>query len=212
MSDTIGLDAVAGAVTETWLDDSPGKQTVGNDSGEGAFKIGDRVLVIDGAPAAGSYGVVRSLLPGYSTPIFVRLVSGSAFWYKASDLRHEPVPFSLTPEADAALADAAALERSLDAGDGPWSTTPREAWELNIEFACTELAALLIEKQKAYGAAAINNSPYGWKVHVVTRLHEKISRAIELESDEDLVETFGDLAGVALIGQLKAAGLWRESE
>lgn len=211
MSDTAGLAPVAGAVTETWIDDSSGKQTVGNDSGEGAFAVGDRV-VANCCPGdnlcniVGGSGVVISSSDELAR---VRLDDPSglvsedgATWLHWIDLLPEPVPFSLTPEADAVLGEL---------GE-PWSTTPRETWQLNIEFACTELAALLIEKQKAYGAAAINNSPYGWKVHVITRLHEKLERAISLEDDADLVETFGDLAGVALIGQLKAAGLWRESE
>ena len=76
----------------------------------------------------------------------------------------------------------------------------------------TELVNLLVKKQADYGPNSIQNAPYGPMEGLITRLHDKLSRAANITSNskeinnESLRETFLDIAGYGLIGLLVIDG------
>jgi hypothetical protein len=76
----------------------------------------------------------------------------------------------------------------------------------------TEIVNLLIAKQADYGPNSIQSAPYGAVQGLITRLHDKLSRAANLtvngrtSNNESLRDTFLDIAGYGIIGLMVLDG------
>lgn len=163
------------------------------------FAVGDRVSVNTPGEVwpSGTKGVIDSRSVGAYYDWDVELPNGLRIAFKTSELtllppEEQPIPFELTVEAE------------------PWSTPTSPDYEMSIVTACSVLADLLVKKRKAYGPKAIVDSPYGWEIALITRLHEKFERLVHIQKNpsdssfEDLAESFKDLAGVAILGWIHA--------
>lgn len=86
-----------------------------------------------------------------------------------------------------------------------------------------DLAALLISKQADYGPDAINRAPGGSLNGINVRMHDKLSRVINLTAPqrdggnryvvanhESLRDTYRDLANYAVIATMVLDGTWPE--
>lgn len=105
----------------------------------------------------------------------------------------------------------AILTTSFDAVDWP----EPEPFELAVYEITEGLADLLISKQKDYGPDAITNAPGGPLMGINVRLHDKLSRAINLAQfrptppeHESLLDTYRDLANYAIIALLVLSDEW----
>lgn len=84
-------------------------------------------------------------------------------------------------------------------------STEKERFAAALDEIAKEIADIVYGKHLDYGSNAILGAPYGAIPGVVTRLHDKISRAANLTKgdvspkNESLKDTFIDIAGYAII-------------
>lgn len=94
----------------------------------------------------------------------------------------------------------------------PWSSFEEAASE--TYFGALDL---LMQKQAAYGPKAISGSPGGAINGINVRMHDKLSRAINLADRptvpeyESLLDTYRDVANYAVIAVLVLEGKWPTS-
>jgi hypothetical protein len=102
------------------------------------------------------------------------------------------------------------------------TTPPPAQFEDDVADVMFGLAALLSSKQADYGPGAINNSPGGPLQGINVRMHDKMSRAVNLTSPwedqahvvprhESLRDTYRDLANYAVIAVMVLDGTWPSS-
>jgi hypothetical protein len=88
------------------------------------------------------------------------------------------------------------------------------AFEENAGEIYAELLDVLATKQEDYGPHAINRAPGGPLNGINVRLHDKLSRAINLTSTaarhETVRDTYLDLANYAVIALMVLDGTWPE--
>lgn len=95
-----------------------------------------------------------------------------------------------------------------------------DGYQLTLEDFLDEyalnVAALVASKQRDYGPRAINDAPGGALTGINVRLHDKLARAVNLQTylhpaqNESLFDTYMDIAGYALIAMLYLDGKWPE--
>lgn len=79
-------------------------------------------------------------------------------------------------------------------------------FRLDLMNTADEVVNVVVGKQKDYGSANINSSPFGPVKGLTVRLYDKIARLANLSShdndpeNESLRDTFMDIAGYGLIG------------
>ena len=98
--------------------------------------------------------------------------------------------------------------------------SPMDRFEEAVQETMLDLAATLVSKQNDYGPAAINRAPGGALNGINVRLHDKLSRAINLTppspedvryvvaNHESVRDTYADLANYAVIALLVLDGAW----
>lgn len=83
-----------------------------------------------------------------------------------------------------------------------------------IHKLASEIADLVISKQRDYGNKNILNSPFGAEHGIVVRLYDKLSRVANLidnkkePNNESLDDTFVDIAGYALVALMVRKGVF----
>lgn len=91
------------------------------------------------------------------------------------------------------------------------NTSPRydriEEFRLDLMNTADEVVDVVVSKQKDYGSANINKSPFGPVKGLTVRLYDKVARLANLSDltdkdpeNESLRDTFLDIAGYGLIG------------
>lgn len=87
----------------------------------------------------------------------------------------------------------------------PAGSAEKERFSAALDDLANDIADIVYGKHLDYGSNAILGAPYGAIPGVVTRLHDKISRAANLTKgeispkNESLRDTFIDIAGYAII-------------
>lgn len=87
-----------------------------------------------------------------------------------------------------------------------------DSFEESIRAIATEIAELVISKQKDYGTKNILNSPFGPEQGLVTREYDKLARLANLLSsgkkpkNESIEDSWKDVAGYALIALMVRRG------
>ena len=87
-----------------------------------------------------------------------------------------------------------------------------DMFSFNLVEVIDEIEDIIMKKQKDYGSAAIMKSPYGPLRDILVRMHDKMSRAVNLEKkisliggepkNESLRDTFIDIAGYSILAIL----------
>jgi len=99
-----------------------------------------------------------------------------------------------------------------ESGGKSTNTPSSEAnFEHQIRLIASEIAELVISKQRDYGTKNILGCPVGPEVGIIVRLHDKMSRLSNLTgaktpNNESLDDTWKDVAGYALIALMVRRG------
>lgn len=106
-----------------------------------------------------------------------------------------------------------------------WSSAKKEGnlddetlFGLFASDTAVEIVNLLMRKQHDYGPNSVQNAPYGAVQGLITRLHDKLSRAANLtvngrtSNNESLRDTFLDIAGYGIIGLMVLDGKFPQAK
>lgn len=93
----------------------------------------------------------------------------------------------------------------------PEAASRASAFETAVDQAFADAKALLLERHAKYGPTNISQTPYGWKVGLITRISDKLARLRHMEgdaTDEPRTDAWLDAANYGIIGLLNERGEW----
>lgn len=98
------------------------------------------------------------------------------------------------------------------------SSTKKLSFSVEVGNVAAEIANLLVQKQADYGPGSISETPGGSLKGILVRMHDKVSRAVNLvfkskyARNETLIDTFIDIAGYSIIAVLVLRNKWGNNE